>query len=88
MRELWKVMPHSRVPCGRVGRNTVTVDELCILDVASRVDAWVETSSRRTGCSPTAVASRVDAWVETNDIVIDHLCENVASRVDAWVETR
>ena len=55
--------------------------------VASRVEAWIETVSPRCFCQFKIVASRVEAWIETNLRTCWTGGSNVASRVEAWIET-
>ena len=56
-------------------------------DVASLVDAWIETLAQCNVFRQSAVASLVDAWIETRKEKKSSKIPGVASLVDAWIET-
>ena len=57
-------------------------------EVASFVDAWIETFSMvQSNTSLMKVASFVDAWIETFPTMLILFSIKVASFVDAWIET-
>ena len=62
-------------------------DPCYVFNVASRVEAWIETHDNRIVSRFTAVASRVEAWIETNGLFLFIKNKGVASRVEAWIET-
>ena len=55
--------------------------------VASRAEAWVETSCKIAPSCAMLVASRAEAWVETRTDSPSRRSVCVASRAEAWVET-
>ena len=44
------------------------------LIVASRAEAWIETSTRKHNAAQSEVASRAEAWIETASLYAD-LCD-------------
>ena len=56
--------------------------------VASRAEAWIETTKDAHEVSSQRVASRAEAWIETRHHNRDLRYGGVASRAEAWIETR
>ncbi len=57
------------------------------LPVASRAEAWIETSPHIREAAMLKVASRAEAWIETVNFIIIPASTYVASRAEAWIET-
>ena len=56
-------------------------------EVASRAEAWIETTVGSDQVQQHAVASRAEAWIETILRNQGPLLLGVASRAEAWIET-
>ena len=56
--------------------------------VASRAEAWIETSNFGFYTTDNEVASRAEAWIETTVAGLVSALGLVASRAEAWIETR
>ena len=61
--------------------------KICILGVAPRAGAWIETYTKQLIMAYSMVAPRAGAWIETVLLALDSVTKKVAPRAGAWIET-
>src|SRR5258706_12047175 len=76
-----------RLPRGGVDRNAKLALRAPPEPVASRAEAWIETSCLVRRRMRRMVASRAEAWIETSVVRYVVSARLVASRAEAWIET-
>ena len=76
-----------RLPRGGVDRNRGQRYDPMHHVVASRAEAWIETTRTVTASISRLVASRAEAWIETPCSASAAASPRGASRAEAWIET-
>ena len=64
----------------------VSAPAIAKIEVASRVEAWIEIENEKENHPHHYVASRVEAWIEIKSVAGTVFQAEVASRVEAWIE--
>src|SRR5690606_23104170 len=77
----------GRLPRGGVDRNLALIREQYQAEVASRVEAWIETARRRSGHRPRGSPPAWRRGSKPRSPCPIVRTGQVASRVEAWIET-